>query len=187
MFINGSYTDVAYQDEDPSALTRDSDEFRILAGLRWTRGVFGSGSLGVGYQNKRFATDERDTFSGLSWSAGIEWHPLARLSLTLDSSRASVEPPLDGDFIRQVQHLIALDYTLYDHIAVGLDLRYLDQAFFGIERNETTLTYGADLDYQFRSNIVVTGYYHYQDKASSLPGFSFEQNVVGLRVTLGLK
>lgn len=187
VFINGSYTDFDYQDEDPAALTRDSEEYRALLGIRWARGDLGAGSVGVGYQSKQFATDEREEFSGLSWSAGMEWNPFPRLSLSLDSTRASVEPPLDGDFIRQVLHIIESDYEISEQLIAGINFRYLDQTFFGIERNEDTTTYGVDLAYKFRSNILVTVYYNRQDKESSLAGFSFEQNVVGLQVKLGLK
>lgn len=187
VFINGSYTDFDYQGEDPNTLTRDSEEFRALLGIRWARGDLGAGSIGVGYQNKQFATDQREEFSGLSWSAGMEWNPFPRLKLSLDSTRASVEPPLDGDFIRQVLHIVESDYEISEQLMAGINFRYLDQAFFGIERNEDTTTYGVDLAYKFRSNIILTVYYNRQDKESSLAGFSYEQNVVGLQVKLGLK
>jgi len=187
VFINGSYTDFDYQGEDPNALTRDSEEYRALLGIRWARGDLGAGSIGVGYQNKQFATDQREEFSGLSWSAGMEWNPFPRLKLSLDSTRASVEPPLDGDFIRQVLHIVESDYEISEQLMAGINFRYLDQTFFGIERNEDTTIYGVDLAYKFRSNIILTVYYNRQDKESSLAGFSYEQNVVGLQVKLGLK
>jgi|GEM_PF-5853292 len=187
VFINGSYTDFDYQGEDPNVLTRDSEEYRALLGIRWARGDLGAGSIGVGYQNKQFATDQREEFSGLSWSAGMEWNPFPRLKLSLDSTRASVEPPLDGDFIRQVLHIVESDYEISEQLMAGINFRYLDQTFFGIERNEDTTIYGVDLAYKFRSNIILTVYYNRQDKESSLAGFSYEQNVVGLQVKLGLK
>lgn len=187
VFINGSYTDFDYQGEEPNTLTRDSEEYRALLGIRWARGDLGAGSIGVGYQNKQFATDLREDFSGLSWSAGMEWNPFPRLKLSLDSTRASVEPPLNGDYIRQILHIIESDYEISEQLIAGFNFRYLDQAFIGIERNEDTTTYGVDLAYQFRSNIIVTVYYNRQDKDSDLAGFSYEQNVVGLQVKLGLK
>jgi len=187
VFINGSYTDFDYQDEDPGLLTRDSEEYRALLGIRWVRGELGSGSVGVGYQRKNFATDVREKFSGLSWSVGVEWHPLSRLSFSLNSTRASVEPPLDGDFIQQVLHIIESDYFISDQLIAGLNFTYLDQNFVGIDRKEDSFVYGIDLAYQLRSNILLTLYYNRQDKTSSLAGFSFEQNVVGLQVKLGLK
>lgn len=187
VFINGSYSDFDYQDEDPALLSRDSEEYRALLGIRWMRGELGSGSIGVGYQRKNFATDEREKFSGLSWSVGVEWHPLTRLSFSLNSTRASVEPPLDGDFIRQILHIINSDYYISDQLSAGLNFIYLDQEFVGIDRNEDSSTYGIDLAYELRSNILLTLYYNRQDKTSNLAGFSFEQNVVGLKVKLGLK
>ena len=107
--------------------------------------------------------------------------------LELDSSRASVEPPLDGDYVRQVKHQVALNYQLSEALLLNTHYQYQDDRYVGIERNENITSYGAEVAYDFRSNVVVALIAQREEKDSSLEGFSYEQNLVGLQVILGVK
>lgn len=187
IFIQGRHTRIDYDDSDNAGPSRDGDDYRALVGVRWQRGELGSGSFGIGYQNKRFDNPLREDFNGLSWEVGVEWNPLERVSFQLDSSRASVEPPLDGDYIKQVLHIGKVGYDFSEFVTLLFNYRYLDQQYIGIDRNEDTSSYGAELWYEFRPNIMVVLSATREDKNSSLDDFSYDQNVIGLEVRLGLK
>lgn len=187
LFLQGRHSKIDYDDDHLAGPGRDGDDYRALVGVRWQRGELGAGSFSVGYQNKQFDNPFREDFNGLSWELGLEWNPLDRLALQIESSRASVEPPLDGDYIRQILHDVGVSYDFSELIALQLNYHYLDQQYFGIARDEDTNSYSAELSYEFRSNIVLVLSAGREDKSSSLDGFSYEQNLIGLEVRLGLK
>lgn len=164
VFLQGRYTKIDYDDGQSGGISRDGDDYRALIGMRWQRGELGAGSIGVGYQDKRFESDLRQDFTGLSWEVGLEWNPVERVNLGFDSSRASVEPPLNGDYIRQINHGLRIDYEFTDRLSFTTNIQYLDQKYVGVERDEETTTYGGELSYEFRSNILFALNFTRQEK-----------------------
>lgn len=186
-FIQGRHTLIDYDDDFLGDLSRDGDDYRLLVGVRWQRGDLGYGTIGVGYQNKKFDEDRRENFNGFSWEIGLAWNPLDRLGFELESSRASVEPPLDGDYIRQISHALSMDYEFSERLSLSSHIDYLDQNYVGFEREEERTSYGVSLVYAFQTNILLSLIAEREDNDSSLDDFSYEQNLIGLEVTLGLK
>ena len=144
VFLQGRHTKIDYDDDHLAGPTRDGDDYRALVGLRWQRGELGAGSIGVGYQNKKFDSPVREDFNGLSWELGLEWNPLDRIGFQIESSRASVEPPLNGDYIRQILHDLGVSYDLSEFLALQFSYRYLDHQYIGVDRDEDTSTYGVE-------------------------------------------
>lgn len=187
VFLRGQHTRIDYDDQALGELSRDGDDYRTMAGIRWQRGELGAGNIGIGYQHKTFDSSLRNDFNGLSWDIGLEWSPLERLQFNLDSRRASVEPPLDGDYIRQMVHQFAVDYEFMETMMITANYRYLDETYIGIERNESTSAYGIEIGYDFRSNIRFTFIAQREDKESSLAEYAYQQNLLGLQVSFGVK
>ncbi|MCY7296107.1 outer membrane beta-barrel protein [Alteromonas sp. a30] len=187
IFVQGRHTLIDYDDDSLEEFTRDGNDYRLLAGLRWSRGALGYGSLGFGFQKKQFDSALREEFNGFSWEVKLAWNPLERLGFEVESSRASVEPPLNGDYVRQISHALSMGYNVSERIRLTSYIDYADLRFVGIERDEEKTNFGVGLVYAFRSNISVELTAKRQDNDSNLDGYSYEQNVIGLDVTLGLK
>lgn len=186
-FVQARHILIDYDDDFLGELSRDGDDYQVLAGLRWQRGDLGYGTIGVGYQNKQFDEDRRENFTGFSYEVGLAWNPLERLGFELESSRASVEPPLDGDYIRQISHALSMDYQFSERVSLSTHIDYLDQNYVGFEREEERTNYGVSLVYSFQTNILLSFIAEREDNDSSLENFSYKQNLIGLEVTLGLK
>ena len=53
-------------------------------------------------------------------------------------------------------------------------------------RADETSMFSANLDYAFRSNVLVTGSLSNMERTSTTAGIGFTQNVVGINVTVGM-
>lgn len=192
-FVQARYNQLDYDDEDPDfpvgfiVTSRDAVDINLLAGIRWQRNVLTYGSIGVGYQNKTYDSPERQGFKGLTWELEAFYSPIERVEIQLNSTRAAVEPPLVGDYVKQVTHALVASYKFRERIEFFADFEYFDEQFIGFDRKEDTSLYGVGIEYEWRSNIKFRLRAQREDKHSNLEGFTYDQNIIGLQVELGLK
>lgn len=192
-FVEARYNQLYYDDNDPdfppgfTVTNRDAVEAVLLGGIRWQKGELSRASLGIGYQNKTYRNPEREGFSGLTWEVELGYSPVRQVELFYKSTQAAVPPPAVGDYILQLFHIAQFSYKFRDRIKLILDFEYFDEQYVGFDRAEDTSLYGFGIEYAWRSNIKFILQGQREDKHSNIAGFTYDQNIVGLQIQLGLK
>ena len=192
-FAQVRYNQLDYDDDDPdfppdfTVTNRDAVEAALVGGIRWQRDELSHASLGLGYQTKTYKNPEREGFSGLTWEVELGYSPVRQLELLYESTRAAVPPPAVGDYIVQLFHIGQISYRFRDRIKLMLDFEYFDEQYVGFDRKEDTSLYGIGIEYTWRSNIKFLLQAQREDKHSNIAEFTYDQDVVGLQIQLGLK
>jgi hypothetical protein len=186
LFIEVSDSLIRYED---SGSSRDSDDARALVGIKWEATALTSGSFKVGIQNKAFESDTRDDFSGLAWEGNIQYQPFTFSTFTLTTSSAAKDPSVVGDYIEDAVYSASWMYNFSDAVDASLSYSLNTEDYVGESadgRADETSMFSANLDYAFRSNVLVTGSLSNMERTSTTAGIGFTQNVVGINVTVGM-
>ena len=106
------------------AISRDSDVFSALVGIKWEATALTSGSFKIGQEQKKFSDSAREDFKGISWEGNIDWSPLSYSTLTLETSQAAKDPDLEGDYITESVYGVnwAHEWNEKNHFNVRLQL-----------------------------------------------------------------
>lgn len=186
LFVEGSNAFIRYED---SGSSRDSDDLRLLFGIKWEATAMTTGSFKLGYQSKEFDVAGRDDFSGLAWEGNIQYQPFTYSTLTFTTSAAAKDPNVVGDYIEEQIYSINWAYGINDVLDANLVYNFNSEDYVGDSaagREDETTVFGVNLNYTFRPNVLVTGKFNNMDRSSTADGIAFTQNVVGINVTIGM-
>ncbi|WP_166111510.1 outer membrane beta-barrel protein [Pseudoalteromonas sp. Z9A5] len=171
-----------------NGISRDSDDVKVLIGMQWDATAVTSGSFKIGYQNKDFSSDQRQSFSGISWDAAVTWQPLSYSSVQLTTSRAAKDPLVQGDYIRESAYGVRWSHGWSDDLSSLASLNYIDEEYTGdIGRKDKTKNARLGLNYTVNSFGMVSTYVDIMDKNSTQDRLEFDRVVVGINFTFALK
>ena len=72
----------------------DNTDQRLLVGAEWQATAATSGSVKVGYMNKKYE-QVRPTYSGFTWEAAVRWQPLTYSQFDFSTGKAATDPSGD--------------------------------------------------------------------------------------------
>lgn len=171
-----------------SGISRDSDDVKVLLGMEWEATALTSGSFKLGYQNKDFSANERESFSGLSWEAGVNWQPLSYSTVQLTTSRSAKDPLVQGDYIKESFYGINWTHSWSEHLSSLAGVTYIDEQYTGdIGRKDKTKSARLGLNYIASNFGMVSTYVDFIDKNSTQNAIEFDRVVVGFNFTFALK
>ncbi|MBH0002163.1 outer membrane beta-barrel protein [Pseudoalteromonas sp. SWYJZ12] len=171
-----------------SGISRDSDDVKVLLGMEWEATALTSGSFKLGYQNKDFSANERESFSGLSWEAGVNWQPLSYSTVQLTTSRSAKDPLVQGDYIKESFYGINWTHSWSDYLSSLVGVTYIDEQYTGdIGRKDKTKSARLGLNYIASRFGMVSTYVDFIDKDSTQSAIEFDRVVVGINFTFALK
>ena len=171
-----------------SGISRDSDDVKVLLGMEWEATALTSGSFKLGYQNKDFSANERESFSGLSWEAGVNWQPLSYSTVQLTTSRSAKDPLVQGDYIKESFYGINWTHSWSDYLSSLVGVTYIDEQYTGdIGRKDKTKSARLGLNYIASRFGMVSTYVDFIDKNSTQNAIEFDRVVVGVNFTFALK
>ena len=171
-----------------NGISRDSNDVKVLLGMEWDATAVTMGSFKVGYQNKDFASNRRQNFSGLSWEAALTWQPLTYSTLQLATSRAAKDPLVQGDYIRESVYGANWNHSWSEHLSSLVGLSYIDEQYTGsINRKDKTKNARLGLNYLVSSFGMVSSYVDFIDRNSTQSTIEFDRVVVGINFTFALK
>ena len=171
-----------------SGISRDSDDVKVLLGMEWEATALTSGSFKLGYQNKDFSANERESFSGLSWEAGVNWQPLSYSTVQLTTSRSAKDPLVQGDYIKESVYGINWTHSWSDYLTSLAGVNYIDEQYTGeIGRKDKTKNARLGLNYIVSKFGMVSTYVDFIDKDSTQATIKFDRVVVGVNFTFALK
>jgi len=186
LFVEASDSLIRYEE---SGSSRDSDDMRLLVGVKWEATALTSGTFKIGYQSKAFDTANRDDFDGLAWEGNLQYQPFTFSTITLTTSSAAKDPSVVGDYIEDKVYSATWTHSFNDVIDANIVYNYNSEDYVGDSasgREDETTVFGASLNYTFRPNVLITGEFNNMDRSSTVSGIAFTQNVVGINVTVGM-
>ncbi len=183
---------IRYDILEQDGRSRDSDDLRGLVGVEWQATALTSGSVKVGYQDKKFF-DTRNEFSGLSWEASVKWEPLTYSSLEFETSNAAIEPRVEGDFIEQTRYDLTWDHDWNDFMTTRFGIEFLQEDYSGNDlagdvliRDDETFTYSFLMNYDITNSTTFSLFADVVDKDSTNVDLLHDKKTVGVNFTFTL-
>jgi len=186
VFIEVNRDAIEYDHVETDSVSRSSDDYRALAGIKWEATALTTGSIKLGYQKKDFEADERDNFSGLSWEAGVQWQPLSYSTISFDTSRAARDPNTEGNYINETLYSVNWSHSWNEKLNSTLGASFTDEDYSGVTRTDDTKTYSASMNYSFTRWMDVSVFADVTSKDSTRDGIMFDKNIVGMNFTVAM-
>jgi len=172
---------------DASAdISRDSDEFSALLGLKWEATALTSGSFKIGQEQKNFVDSRREDFKGVSWEGNVDWQPLTYTTLSFETSRSAKNPDVQGDYISESIYGVNWEHDWNEKITSNVNYNYTNEDYSGFERLDKTNDFYVDVIYGFKRWVDVSVYIEYTDKDSTNENIIYDKNLIGLDFTFSL-
>ena len=188
MFIEAKQENYRYDVLASSGVTRDSNDLKILGGIQWDASAITSGTFKLGYQNKDFEANERESFSGLSWEASVSWKPLSYSTLQLRTSRSAKDPLVQGDYIKESLYGVDWSHDWSNKLSSLARVSYMNEQYTGnIGREDKTKNLRFGISYMANKFGMVSTYVDFVDKNSSQYLIEYDRVTVGINFTFALK
>jgi hypothetical protein len=168
------------------AISRNSDVYTALVGIKWEVTALTSGSFKIGQEQKKFSDSGRENFKGISWEGNVDWKPLTYSTLTLETSRRAKDPDVQGDYISESIYGVNWGHEWSEKIASTLNFSYLHEDYNGFERLDKSYNLYADVNYEFKRWADLSLYIEYTNKDSTSDNIVYDKSVVGLNFTFSL-
>lgn len=185
LFIDVQNVATAFDVVDPTG-DRDNITNTAKIGVEWEATATTEGSIGIGYQNKRFDNVNREDFSGLSWDAKITWTPLTYSAFDLSTGRASRDPNGLGDFIRGTSYGIQWHHEWSELFSSSFGFKQVNDVYTGIEREDKSKVYQFGLNYYVTRWLTLNPGVDIFEVDSTDNQFTFDRNVFFIKAEMTL-
>lgn len=185
--LDGRLTDIAYEENRPQGVERDSLESRVRAGITWRATAKTTGSFRIGYLKKNFDVAELDDFSGATWELAVRYSPREYSHIDVYTSRGPDEPT-DGitEYVDRRTYGLKWTQQWSQSWQTAISAEYRDDDFEGSPRTEETVNLGFQLQYKMSHSLTWTLEAALNDRASPLDRFEYNAHRVSLGVQLTL-
>ena len=187
-FLEVKQENYRYDVLQTNSISRDSDDLKILLGMEWEATALTSGSFKLGYQNKNFNANERESFSGLSWEAGVKWQPLSYSTVQFTTSRSAKDPLVQGDYIKESTYGVNWTHSWSDYLSSLAGINYTSEQYTGdVGRKDKSKSARLGLNYIASKFGMMSTYVDFIDKDSTQSAIEFDRVIVGVNFTFALK
>ncbi|TYK64781.1 outer membrane beta-barrel protein [Colwellia echini] len=175
-------------------VSRDSDVYFVLLGVKWEATALTSGSFEIGQEQKKFVDSNREDFKGVSWEGHVDWKPLTYTALSLVTSRAAKDPDGRGDYIIESIYGASWKHEWNEKVTTNMNYSfinddysgYLDTDYSGNGRDDKTNNIYVDVIYELQRWVDVTLFVEYTDNDSTDEIMIYDTSIVGLDFTFSL-
>jgi hypothetical protein len=169
----------------------DSDETRFLAGFRWENTAATTGYAKVGYKEKEFDAQARDTFHGTDWEVGVEWQPLTYSTFDFSTSATTNETNGEGSLIRSRLYRASWTHNWLERLSTSFGVSVIDDEYIldGSDlanRSDDITRYNASLNYSARRWLSFSIFYNVNKRDSNREAIGYDQNIVGVSAEVTL-
>lgn len=177
LLLEAIKNDKRYKKNEPGSSSRDSDDHYFYLGATWDTTASVTGIAKVGYQHKRFKAGSRKNFEDVSWDIGLTWQPKDYTSLELGTLRRAKDPDQEGDYIQESSYRVAWEHYWLPRFASTLKWSYVDDEYYGVDRNDETNKFMVGVNYDFRRWVNFGLGYQLVDKSSNLERIGYDKNL----------
>jgi opacity protein-like surface antigen len=178
--LNFVASQVNFDKDFPGAVpSRDAQEYRLRAGLRWIATAKTSGDFRVGYFVRRFDEGLRQ-HSKFDWVVGVDWSPIKRTSVLVQTGRQSVESYNESLFIDVTYARVTWKQEWIPRLTTQAMLGYSHADFVNARpsRQDQSFNFSVRADYRLLKKLSVYGGYELDNRASDLDFFEYDKNTI---------
>ncbi len=182
------YQDISYDFSFTPQTSLDSSEQSLLVGAQWDVSGSTNGFVKVGYQRKSFDIDSRETFSGLTWQAGVDWTPVSYSKFSISSQLGTRETNGQSDFIRSQSINLGWQHSWLERLTTQLQLRIAKDSYEGgtVPREDDVNGAQFVLQYQFYRWLRIDIHGEHETRESDTGLINFDRNRYGVTAHFSL-
>jgi hypothetical protein len=168
---------------DRNGYNRNSNGTRLDAGVSMMMTPLIRGTAYVGWLQQDYAAPLKDA-NGIDFNAQIDWFATELLTAHLTASRIIDDTTIAGASSVAVSRVGAsVDYELLRPLILQPYLRYADQTFEGIPRDDKITEAGLEARYLMNRNMAAYAGFSFQQRATNARSRDFADHVF----TLGIR
>ena len=168
---------------DRNGYNRNSDGMRVDAGVSMMVTPLIRGTAYIGWLQQNYTAPLKDA-NGIDFNAQIDWFATQLLTAHLTASRIIDDTTINGASSVAVSQVSAsADYELLRPLILHPYVRYSDQDFEGIARQDKITEAGLETRYLMNRNMAAYAGFTFQQRATNATGRDFSDNVftIGIR------
>lgn len=181
----GDLTD--YEHTAPGGVRFNSTGYRADIGLQILPRHIIYGDVYVGYLAQLFAVSGLGSIAAADAGGRLTWNVTRLTTLTFTGLRTPVvsNPSIGTTGAGYLASNVAanVDHELLRYLLVNLNASFENDAFQGVTRSDDVFSVGAGLKYLINRNLYLGASYSFQQRTSSLPGASYDQSIVMVRLS----
>ena len=164
----------------------DNTDTRLLGGVTWDATAKTTGSVKLGYQNKRFDEPGKADASGATYEASVNWKPLSYSSWTLTANRAANDALSAGDYEQSSSLGLSWAHQWSTAISSRVSVSDASTQYVNDTRQDDTLTTGVGLAYSLGRRYSLGLDVARTQRDSTLPSSNYKRNTVLLSLNAAL-
>lgn len=183
LLLDASWEEIDYTRQEPGAVSLDSDQATVYAGVTWDATAKTTGTIKGGWLSKDFWAPQRQDISDFGWSAQIQWRPRSYSTLNLTTERAPAETTT-GAADAIVVSSVRLDWVRYWRSSLFTRLGALGTTddYIGTQRVDHRYCASGGVFYQVRRWLELGLDYSYESRASDDQLAEYTDNVVAVSI-----
>jgi hypothetical protein len=170
----------------PGQARFNSTVYRVDFGLQILPRHIIYGEVYAGYLDQNFAAAGLGSMSGPDIGGRLVWDVTRLTTLAATGLRTFIPSnPTIGvtgaGYLASI-FTITADHELLRNLLLNVNASYENDSFQSAARTDNVFTAGTGFRYLVNPNLFLGGDYTYQQRSSSVPGLSFAQNILTLRL-----
>jgi hypothetical protein len=182
----------------------DSVENRAMLGAKWEATALTTGFFKIGYTEKDFELEERDTFGALVWEAEILWEPKTYSKVKFTTGQTTDETngegfffgsnaPVKANVVENTQYAIEWTHQWRERITSKLGYAISDDIYIATdstnevkirEDNNTAITAAIFYDRNYWLSFSLE--YKYTERDSTNENYLYDRQLINLSARLAL-
>jgi hypothetical protein len=184
VFVQLTYDDRSFDELlDRNGYDRNSNGTRLDAGISMMMTPLIRGTAYVGWLRQNYAAPLQKA-NGIDFDAQIDWFVTQLLTAHLTASRIIDDTTIAGASSVAVSRVgVSADYELLRPLILQPYLRYTDEDFEGVARQDQITEAGLEARYLLNRNLAAYAGFAFQQRATNASGRDFTDHVfmIGLR------
>jgi len=187
LFLRSAYEKRVYDLQTGRAFGRDSQGYRVDAGVdfllsRLIRGEAYAGYLRQDVENPAFAD-----LSGIDYGAALRWFPTELITVRLDAARTPGATTIAGASLADHKSVsLGIDYEFRRNVILQADAGYDNTNFEGAPRRDQTFSTALGVRYLLNPTLTASAKFTHESRDSTLSGFGYGDNTISLGVSVHL-
>jgi len=164
------------------AAGQSSTERRYYLGLTWEATAATTGIVKLGQLTKDFDVAGRQSFSGSSWDATVQWTPLTYSTVDFSASRSTSEATGFGDYNLVTSTNLTWTHKWNQRLGSTVNLGVMNTEFGGTSRTDSALNYGFGANYELFRWLKIGVDFAATDNSSNSAGKDYKRNTTMLKL-----
>lgn len=186
LFVVVSRDDIKYDHIEENSSSRDSTDDKALLGVQWEMTSMTTGVIKIGYQNKVFGDFVRQSFSGKSWEAKVQWQPLTYTNILFETSRSAKDPNSQGDYVNKSVYGLTWNHSWNEKLRSNLGASFSKDVYKGVYREDGIIMGSVSFSYLIQRWLEAEIFIEIKNNDSTTEEMSFDKNLIGINFNISI-